>query len=396
GTRRGTHYNIQDFIHMGRDFCETLLEYFDPQPNKEKLRNKLWSRLIKKGSSADEPANIGFSDTNSSSDDSDRPAIPVRLRKKKTTKSARQKKENRGSVLQIVEKVTSTLKMDKSERRTKFLNKGSSISTSVGGLNRTDSASGSGNREREVYDLSVGEGEVQRAAMDGITKSYMERMGELMSSHLYVSDNEGDGGPLSNFWDIDTSFAQSAKYSSSDELLVSARGSHVRGHPLEPVVAKTRLHLPPQHNNNQKPTRPSHSLYSSVRTRQVIHKTSTIARRTHISRKKERHYAQTSHNPKIKKLYKDAENNHLSIQDGQNNRDELKSKKKSPRFLSPNPGSEICETIYEFGNNFLSPNGYQYSSSPSHLDMGPCEDLQVSGEEVVIRLPVPQLHKPNQ
>lgn len=34
GPRAGTHYNIQDLISMGRQFCETLVEYFDPQPIK--------------------------------------------------------------------------------------------------------------------------------------------------------------------------------------------------------------------------------------------------------------------------------------------------------------------------------------------------------------------------
>ncbi|XP_047482913.1 cytosolic carboxypeptidase Nna1-like [Penaeus chinensis] len=39
GPRAGTHYNIQDLISMGRQFCETLVEYFDPQPIKTKRRN---------------------------------------------------------------------------------------------------------------------------------------------------------------------------------------------------------------------------------------------------------------------------------------------------------------------------------------------------------------------
>ncbi|XP_045111207.1 cytosolic carboxypeptidase Nna1-like isoform X2 [Portunus trituberculatus] len=34
GPRAGTHYNIHDFTSMGRQFCETLFEYFDPQPIK--------------------------------------------------------------------------------------------------------------------------------------------------------------------------------------------------------------------------------------------------------------------------------------------------------------------------------------------------------------------------
>lgn len=40
GPRAGTHYNIQDLISMGRQFCETLVEYFDPQPIKTSRKIK--------------------------------------------------------------------------------------------------------------------------------------------------------------------------------------------------------------------------------------------------------------------------------------------------------------------------------------------------------------------
>ena len=61
-----------------RYFCETLLDFYDPCPVKEELRNKIVSRLLREGSSADEPSNIAMSDYSSlssgcesSSDDED-------------------------------------------------------------------------------------------------------------------------------------------------------------------------------------------------------------------------------------------------------------------------------------------------------------------------------------
>ncbi|KAF2362086.1 Peptidase M14 carboxypeptidase A [Trinorchestia longiramus] len=88
GTRAQTHFTLLDFTTLGRQFCETLHTYFDPLPVKEKLRHKLWARLVKKGSNADEPTAVDLSDSNSSSDDSDKAATSssaalVRPKKKK-------------------------------------------------------------------------------------------------------------------------------------------------------------------------------------------------------------------------------------------------------------------------------------------------------------------------
>ncbi|XP_030379191.1 cytosolic carboxypeptidase Nna1 isoform X2 [Scaptodrosophila lebanonensis] len=106
GSRKGTHFNTQDYEHMGRAFCETLLDYCDENPNKvkrhaklfkqikkirkrekreqkalklqkmadqilnllkqqERLRTKIIERLMREGSSADEPLNIPLSDYSS-------------------------------------------------------------------------------------------------------------------------------------------------------------------------------------------------------------------------------------------------------------------------------------------------------------------------------------------
>ncbi|XP_039961187.1 uncharacterized protein LOC120775195 isoform X4 [Bactrocera tryoni] len=65
GSRKGTHFHTADYEHMGKAFCETLLDYGDDTPNKERLRLKIIERLLKEGSNADEPLNIPLSDYSS-------------------------------------------------------------------------------------------------------------------------------------------------------------------------------------------------------------------------------------------------------------------------------------------------------------------------------------------
>ncbi|CAO1376261.1 unnamed protein product [Diamesa serratosioi] len=65
GSRAGTHFSTMDYEHLGRAFCETLMDYYDDNPLKEKLRTKILTRLSKEGSSADEPLNIPLSDYSS-------------------------------------------------------------------------------------------------------------------------------------------------------------------------------------------------------------------------------------------------------------------------------------------------------------------------------------------
>lgn len=62
GSRMSTHFSVQDYESLGRTFCETLLDFFDEDPSKEKLRTKIVTRLLKEGSNADEPTNIDLSD----------------------------------------------------------------------------------------------------------------------------------------------------------------------------------------------------------------------------------------------------------------------------------------------------------------------------------------------
>ncbi|XP_065366322.1 cytosolic carboxypeptidase Nna1 isoform X3 [Calliphora vicina] len=47
GSRKGTHFTTTDYEHMGRGFCETLLDYCDENPNKVKRNTKLLKRIKK-------------------------------------------------------------------------------------------------------------------------------------------------------------------------------------------------------------------------------------------------------------------------------------------------------------------------------------------------------------
>ncbi|KRT82072.1 Peptidase [Oryctes borbonicus] len=68
-TRMDSHFNTQDYEQMGKAFCQTLLDFYDDDPRKERLRTKIISRLVKEGSNADEPTNIKLSDYSSDSGD---------------------------------------------------------------------------------------------------------------------------------------------------------------------------------------------------------------------------------------------------------------------------------------------------------------------------------------
>ncbi|KAG5314297.1 NNAD carboxypeptidase, partial [Acromyrmex insinuator] len=69
GSRCGTHFSIQDYEQIGKAFCETLLDFFDQDPMKERLRNKIIARLAKEGSNAEEPINIDLTDYSSDEGD---------------------------------------------------------------------------------------------------------------------------------------------------------------------------------------------------------------------------------------------------------------------------------------------------------------------------------------
>ncbi|KAJ2950472.1 hypothetical protein O0L34_g8716 [Tuta absoluta] len=69
GSRMSTHFSVQDYESLGKTFCETLLDFYDEDPSKERLRNKIVTRLMKEGSNADEPTNIDLSDYSSDEGD---------------------------------------------------------------------------------------------------------------------------------------------------------------------------------------------------------------------------------------------------------------------------------------------------------------------------------------
>ncbi|XP_048511393.1 cytosolic carboxypeptidase 2-like isoform X2 [Athalia rosae] len=69
GSRAETHFSTQDYEQIGKAFCETLLDFSDEDPTKERLRNKIIARLMKEGSSADEPTNINLTDYSSDEGD---------------------------------------------------------------------------------------------------------------------------------------------------------------------------------------------------------------------------------------------------------------------------------------------------------------------------------------
>ncbi|OAD53068.1 Cytosolic carboxypeptidase NnaD, partial [Eufriesea mexicana] len=75
GSRSGTHFSTQDYEQIGKVFCETLLDFFDPDPVKERLRNKIIARLMKGGSSAEEPTNIDLTDYSSDEGDTSESSI---------------------------------------------------------------------------------------------------------------------------------------------------------------------------------------------------------------------------------------------------------------------------------------------------------------------------------
>ncbi|KAI4492979.1 hypothetical protein M0802_009816 [Mischocyttarus mexicanus] len=65
GSRSGTHFSTQDYEQIGKAFCETLLDFSDQDPIKERLRTKILTRLIKEGSNSEEPTNIDLTDYSS-------------------------------------------------------------------------------------------------------------------------------------------------------------------------------------------------------------------------------------------------------------------------------------------------------------------------------------------
>lgn len=156
------------------------------------------------------------------------------------------------------------------------------------------------------------------------------------------------------------------------------------------MVAKTRLHDP---RRPIRPLRPPPNLYSSVRAAHIIHRGTAHLHKSPFTRRDK--YSDQMRN---KKREKDDEKSLQCLQD---------ERTKDSKFLycdSRNQYDECDNDNYlwvgrstnvdpiELLNDPLHTGNatyHRYSSQPSQLDMGPCEDLLVSGEEVVLRLSVP-------
>ena len=65
GSRAYTHFTTGDYQALGKYFCETLYDFYDPDPPMDQLRTTILQRLIKEESSAVDPVNIALSDYSS-------------------------------------------------------------------------------------------------------------------------------------------------------------------------------------------------------------------------------------------------------------------------------------------------------------------------------------------
>ena len=65
GSRAFTHFTTGDYQSLGRYFCETLHDLYDPDPPLDQLRCTILQRLVKEESNANDPVNIALSDYSS-------------------------------------------------------------------------------------------------------------------------------------------------------------------------------------------------------------------------------------------------------------------------------------------------------------------------------------------
>lgn len=152
--------------------------------------------------------------------------------------------------------------------------------------------------------------------------------------------------------------------------------------PLEPVVAKTRLHDP---RRPARPTRPPPIAYTGRATHRgasQLHR-ATLTRRgklnDHVfSRRREKEYGHFLLPPESRVRHTNSQYLDSPPSDNGLDNDHVLWLRKT------NVDSVDDESVLN-GNVAY----HRYSSQPSHLGMGPCDDLQVSGEEVVLRLSVP-------
>ena len=105
GSRAFTHFTTGDYQSLGRYFCETLHDLYDPDPPMDQLRCTILQRLIKEESTANDPVNIALSDysslSSSGGSDSDENVEMVgdsiTIARRSLIKRRRKKKKNRNN-----------------------------------------------------------------------------------------------------------------------------------------------------------------------------------------------------------------------------------------------------------------------------------------------------------
>ena len=98
GNKAYSHFTPTDYENVGRYFCETLVDFNDPNPPKEQLRYKILLRLLRDKSSATEPSNVILSEYSSISssegdytDTVDEAAVTDKFRFQNVKKTLRRK-----------------------------------------------------------------------------------------------------------------------------------------------------------------------------------------------------------------------------------------------------------------------------------------------------------------
>ena len=106
GSRAFTHFTTGDYQSLGRYFCETLHDLYDPDPPTDQLRCTILQRLIKEESTANDPVNIALSDysslSSSGGSDSDDNVTEmdgdsITIARRSLIKRRRKKKRNRNN-----------------------------------------------------------------------------------------------------------------------------------------------------------------------------------------------------------------------------------------------------------------------------------------------------------
>jgi len=116
GDRAGTHLGISDLEMMGKHICDTLLDYFDPDPTKRiychnEILNKIRADIIRKYGASNIPTDPGVlhdleSDTSGSNSSSDE-GLPAHIQAIQEAQSKKKKRKTRKERQRIFDSRTS-------------------------------------------------------------------------------------------------------------------------------------------------------------------------------------------------------------------------------------------------------------------------------------------------